>query len=125
MEPVVVLTVPAEPRHAATARVVAAALAADEGFDTDAIDDLRLAVNEAVALLTDLGDASDGPVTDDATITLTFHVHQGRIEVDLVHSAPPNPPEVDELAATILGAVVDAHDVHATGLRLTKSAPVG
>lgn len=121
----VVLTLPPQPRHAATARVVAAAVAADAGFDVDAIDDLRLAVNEAVAVLTDQvdGDADpdDGPdVTPSDLLTLTFRSSAGRVEVDLVRPALATAVEFDDLAATILGAVVDHHELLGTGIRLVK-----
>lgn len=112
------LVLPASPRHAATARVVAASLAADAGFDVDAIDDLRLAVNEAVAVLTDPVDAPTG--ADSVLIEIEFQVTPGHIDVRLELSEDLGPIEFDELATTILSAVVDHHEVDGRTFRLTK-----
>ena len=51
---VITLSLPLSARHASTVRVVAASLAADCGFNIDEIDDLRLGINEAVSIMTDI-----------------------------------------------------------------------
>jgi hypothetical protein len=115
---VVSLVVPLTPRHAATARVVAASLAADAGFSVDEIDDFRLGINEAVAVLTD--DVDDTP--GDATLEVRLDVSDRRIDVVVrrVGGGPVVPP--DELADRILSAVLDAHDYHDGEFRLRKVA---
>ncbi len=119
------LSVPASPRHAATARVLAASIAADAGFDVDAIDDLRLAVNEAVAVLTDVEASADSD-----RLEIEFLVQNGSIQVELHRSGTSAsgsagtdqpPAELDDLARTILSAVVDHHEIVDGRFRLTKS----
>lgn len=144
---VVVLTVPATPRHAATARVVAASLAADLGFGVDEIDDLRLGLNEAVAVLADHrdddavdradgdegdhGDESDdedeGGIADDRLRIEFRTVPAGstpaRIDV-VVHRGERGgaPADLDELAERILSAVVDHHEHREGAIQLSKSS---
>ena len=48
------IDLPLSPRHASTVRAVAASVGADVGLSVDQIDDLRLGVNEAIAILTDV-----------------------------------------------------------------------
>jgi serine/threonine-protein kinase RsbW len=112
------LRLPADARHAATARVVAASLAADLGFDVDEIDDLRLGVNEAVAVLLDDG----GAVSRRSRLEVEFRVSDRRIDIEVsVRPGATAGITLDELAERILTAVVDHHD-HVDGtVRLSKS----
>lgn len=74
--PTATLTVPAAPEQARTARLVAGAAARRAGVDPDSLDDVRLAVAEAVAraVLRSLSDSSGAvpPVevamTDDGSV---------------------------------------------------------
>lgn len=116
----VLVTIPAHPRHAATARVVASSLSADAGFDVDEIDDLRLAVNEVIALLTD--EPAIGP---DDCVDLEFLVDTGtdgrrRLQVTASRTGDVDVPSPDDLATRILSAVVDHFDVEAGRFRLVK-----
>ena len=124
----VTLSIPAEPRHAATARVVAASLAADLGFDVDAIDDLRLGVNEAVALVLDTPATADRTATHDhngdhrtGTLEITFTIEGTRIGIEISRPGSSADVEFDELADRILSAVVDHHSHTAGVVRLAKS----
>ncbi len=47
---IVALTIPAQARHVVLARTAGASVAAHAGFTIDRIDDVRLAIDEAVAL---------------------------------------------------------------------------
>lgn len=125
------LDLPADPRHAATARVVVASLAADLGFSVDDIDDLRLALNEAVSVLTDSTDPADGPDVDPAVsspngdagrIEIELEVAPTLIEIEVRHGGVSEVPDLDELAERILAAVVDEHHLGPGLVRLTKSA---
>lgn len=112
MSEIVELDVPLHARHASTVRVVAASVCADLGFDVDTIDDLRLGVNEAVAVLTDVDDPGDARlrvrfVIDDTSVTVTC----SREGIDDVLGAG----DIDELATRILSAVVDDHSVDPGG----------
>lgn len=111
------LRIPAETRHVATARVVAASLAADLGFDIDEIDDLRLGVNEAVAVLLD---AEAGVAGDD--LDISFRVTGRQLDIEVSRRGITSPVVLDELADRILGAVVDHHAHHDGVVRLSKSS---
>lgn len=120
----VVLWVPADARHAATARVVAASLAADLGFTVDEIDELRLGINEAVAVLADEADGSDEADRErDARLEVEFHASSAptaRIDVTVRRVGDVTTPALDDLADRILGAVVDHHELVGTAVRLSK-----
>ena len=109
------LSIPLSSRHAATARVVAASLAADAGFSVDEIDDLRLGINEAVALLTD-----ELPGAPDARLDLQIASGDGRIEVEIRPVGTSGSVEPDELARRILSTVVDQFEFYDGGCSLSK-----
>ncbi len=121
----VVLSVPASPRHAATARVVAASLAADLGFDVDEIDDLRLGINEAVAVLAD--DDTDAASFDRSGDRLEIEFRAvlepvARLDVTVHRPGASARPALDELAERVLAAVVDQHEHLGDAVRLSKSS---
>jgi serine/threonine-protein kinase RsbW len=109
------LTVPASPRHATTARMVAASLAADAGFDVDEIDDVRLGINEAIAVLTDEPCVDHGDVVE-----VEFNVGDRRIEISVRRPRGPAVPPPDDLAVRILTAVMDQHEFGDGEFRLSK-----
>lgn len=113
------LEIPLHTRHASTVRAVAAAVCADLGFSVDAIDDLRLGVNEAVAVLSDVDGA------DDARLRITFEpadatvtVRCTRLGVDAVLVAD----DLDALARRILDAVVDEYTIDGGTFTVVKHA---
>ena len=115
----IALDLPLSARHASTVRVVAASLAADCGFNIDEIDDLRLGINEAVSIMTDV----DAPA--EARLFVEFEVRRPTIavtvrrsEVDGLADAEP----IDELARRILGVVVDSFAISNGSFLLRKSA---
>jgi hypothetical protein len=114
---VITLSLPLALRHASTARIVAASLAADAGFSVDEIDDLRLGINEVVSVLVDLGSADPA-----ARLTIEFRVGRGRVEATASRSDQVGSMEVDELAQRILEAVTDHYELSASGFTLTKTA---
>lgn len=123
----ITIDLPADPRHAATARVVVASLAADAGFSVDEIDDLRLALNESVALLVDDdldGGGSVAMIGGDRIerIEVELHVEPGRMQVEVRRVASSAVPVLDDLADRILTAVVDSHVVGPGVVRLQKAA---
>ncbi|TDT18670.1 hypothetical protein BDK89_4300 [Ilumatobacter fluminis] len=102
------IEIPLHTRHASTVRAVAAAVCADLGFSVDAIDDLRLGVNEAVALLSDV-DA--GP---EARLKITFEAGEGAVTVRCSRRGvdeEPHADDIDVLAKRILDAVVDEYGI--------------
>jgi anti-sigma regulatory factor (Ser/Thr protein kinase) len=109
------LDLPLVPRHAATVRTVAASLAADAGFSVDAIDDLRLGVNEVVAVLTDVDISADGA----ARLLVRFELADGEIAAELQRTGVPTAltgDDLDDLATRILRAVVDEFGIDDAGV---------
>jgi Histidine kinase-like ATPase domain len=113
------LAVPARPQYVRLARLTVASLAGQHGFSFDAIEDLRIAVDELCYLLV----GADGRP---GTITLRFAVDNDAIVVvaDGDAAAGNDRPQLGELSAQILAATVDAHDItHLDGhltCRLTR-----
>ena len=107
--------IPLDLRNASIVRVVAAALGADSGYSMDEIDDFRLALNEAFALLVD---ASPAP----ARAHITFTPGHGELTATLQRSDGIPPATPDTLTAGILRAVVDGMNIDGPVIRLQKRA---
>jgi serine/threonine-protein kinase RsbW len=115
-EHVVMLSLPLHLRHASTARMLAASLAADAGFNVDEIDDLRLGVNEVVSVL------ADDPSTDRAArLAIEFTVSSGRVAAIISRTDGEGAVEIDELAQRILDAVLDRYDYARGTFRISKT----
>lgn len=113
------IEIPLHTRHASTVRAVAAAVCADLGFSVDAIDDLRLGVNEAVALLADV----DAP--PDARLRITFEPIADSMVVRCVRQgvdADLSGVDIDVLARRILDVVVDEYRIDGGTFTLVKRA---
>lgn len=107
------LDLPLSHRHASTVRAVAAALGADAGFSVDAIDDLRLGVNEAISVLSET-EADDPPAG--ARMTVRFDLRPGAVVATVRRHGVDEPvAALDELARRILSAVVDEYVIDADG----------
>ena len=115
------LSVPADTRHLRLARLAASGYGADLGFSLDDIEELRLAVGEACALLVDhappesrlvLRYAADGPLL----------MIEGRCP-----AATAAEVHVDPVAQAVMVNTVDSFDLDRAGdqntFRLTKRAP--
>ncbi|MDW3215334.1 MAG: hypothetical protein R8G01_15135 [Ilumatobacteraceae bacterium] len=116
------LDLPLSARYATTVRAVAASMASTISMSIDDIDDLRLGVNEAISVLTDV----DDDVADSGRLHVRFEVGPGQILVIVSRSGVDDEPnvELDVLAERILGAVVDEYSVDDTGaFRLVKQVP--
>src|SRR6201985_2809781 len=98
----VTVTVPADVSFVSTLRLTAASLAARCSLTVDDIEDLRLAVDEACALL--LPYAAAG-----ATIDARFHLEDGRLTVDTsVVSSTDGEPDRSGLGWTVLRALASS-----------------
>ena len=107
--------IPADVAYVSTLRLTAASLAARCSLTVDDIEDLRLAVDEACALL--LPYASAG-----STLDAHFELAQGRLVVDTsVATSSGEDPDRDGLAWTVLGALANSVDVRREAQRLTIS----
>jgi serine/threonine-protein kinase RsbW len=116
---VVSMTVPADVAYVSTLRLTAASLAARCDLTVDDIEDLRLAVDEACALL--LPHATAGSVID-----AHFELTSGRLVVETgVATEDVAEPDKEGFGWTVLGALADNVDVrHQDGvltIALTKT----
>lgn len=96
-----------------TARLVAAAVAADAGFSVDEIDDVRLALSEAFALF----EPDDG-----GRIRISFTPTERRLELRVTDEAGRAPMAPDPIAHSILQSVTATYLVDATSVRLHVEA---
>lgn len=106
------LDVPLASRYASTVRAVAASVGAELGFSVDDIDDLRLGVNEAVSILSDVDDPSG------ARLHIRFESVEAAITVRCSRRGVDEPvvdTDIDVLARRILDAVVDEYSVDESG----------
>src|SRR4051812_48355197 len=97
----ITLTLPAVPDFVRLARLTVASLATKVGFSYDEVEDLRIAVGEACALLIE-------PSGRDGSITLVFEPSPKGLEVEVAGTFddPPGQGEGADLSAQILDAVV-------------------
>lgn len=115
------LDLPLSSRYASTVRAVAASVCAELGFSVDDIDDLRLGVNEAVSILSDVD-----PVAD-ARLHISFEAAEGSVVVQCSRRGVDRPvvaDDIDVLARRILDAVVDEYAVDGDG-RITVVKRLG
>jgi serine/threonine-protein kinase RsbW len=105
------LILPADPRHLRLARLTAAGIAGDLGFDVERLEDLRVAVDELCAVLID-----DAPVG--ARLSLEYRVDDDEVLVRGELDRPStDPPEVHPVAAELLAIVADDYRVELVGGR--------
>lgn len=116
------LSVPAQSRFVRLARLTAASVGNDAGFDVEGVEDLRIAVNEMFALLVE--DAEDAA----ATVELTFVIHRDGISVEGSRGGADPIAGPEDLAREILRVVVDEHSFEHDGdtrrFRLRKRVSV-
>lgn len=124
MPDTVTLTIPADTAHVAMARSVAAAMAARADLPLDQLEDLRLAVDEALTQA--IADAVPG-----SEVACSFTVHDtGLVVVVSAASASGRPPSTGTFSWIVLKALVDevAADVQdgmlTLRLSLTRSLAV-
>jgi serine/threonine-protein kinase RsbW len=107
--------IPADVAYVSTLRLAAASLAARCDLTIDDIEDLRLAVDEACALLLPHASA-------DSTVDARFELSAGRLAVSTsVRTAEGAQPDRSGFAWTVLGALASSVDVQQGGGRLTIS----
>jgi serine/threonine-protein kinase RsbW len=99
---IIELVVPANPDYVGLIRSAAAHIAAHADFTIDAIDDLRLAVDEAFAVL-----IAHQP--DTGRVAVTFHIHADSLSIEMTGPAGSPEPDRNSFAWTVLAALV--HEV--------------
>jgi serine/threonine-protein kinase RsbW len=98
------LRVPASGAYVSVLRTAAAGLAARLDFTIDDIEDLRIAVDEACAVLLPLADI-------DARLTARFDLEPGHLQVAVsVPSSATEPPNRNTFAWTVLTALAGEVD---------------
>lgn len=115
MNDTVTLVIPARTENVALARTVAAAMAARADLPIDQLEDVRLAIDEAVSQL--IGDATPG--TD---VTCAFTAVDGRLDVLVSGSSRSRrAPATDTFSWTVLRALVDSVSADVDGETVTLS----
>jgi serine/threonine-protein kinase RsbW len=98
------MRVPASGAYVSVLRTTAAGLAARLDFTIDEIEDLRIAVDEACAVLLPLGKPG-------ARLSARFDLEPGRLQVTVsVPSAATEPPSRNTFAWTVLTALAGEVD---------------
>jgi hypothetical protein len=104
---IVELRLPATPRYLRLARLTAAGMAGDLGFDMESLEDLRVAVDELCAAVID-------GVADSATLELQYQpLGRGiRIDGQIVAAGPR--VDLHPVAEELLRMVADHYDLAST-----------
>jgi serine/threonine-protein kinase RsbW len=102
---VVDLTVPASPAYVAVVRTATAGLAARVDITLDRIEDLRIAVDEACALLVRGPDHHEKPSPTDV-LRCRFELHEESLTIE-ERGPSARLPEHDSFAWSVLSALVD------------------
>jgi serine/threonine-protein kinase RsbW len=111
--PDVELRIPADSAFLAVLRTATAGLAARLDFTLDDIEDLRIAVDEACAMV--LPQAREG-----SDLTCAFTLGEGTLEVAVsAESDEPRQPSRDGFAWTVLAALTSSVSADVTDDRLT------
>jgi serine/threonine-protein kinase RsbW len=117
--PDVALRIPADSAYLAVLRTATAGLAARLDFTLDDIEDLRIAVDEACAMV--LPQARKG-----SDLSCTFDLHPTRLVVAVsAECDSPRPPNKDGFAWTVLSALTNEVSAEVDGDRLTVTLARG
>jgi serine/threonine-protein kinase RsbW len=117
--PDVMLRIPADSAYLAVLRTATAALAARLDFTLDDIEDLRIAVDEACAMV--LPQARPG-----SDLTCTFDLDTSRLTVAVTAECEvPRPPNREGFAWTVLAALTNKVSADVDGDRLTVTLARG
>ena len=116
------LTIPAEARYLRLARLAAAGLAGDLGYSMDAIEDLRIAVDELCAAV--IEDAAPG-----VELTITYREVDGALVVEgECDDAEAPPAELHAVARELLAMLADEYEVGSNAVgrtfRLAKASSI-
>jgi len=113
MHPDAEVRLPAETAYVAVLRMAASGIAARLDFTLDDVDDLKMAVSEACAMV--LADATPG-----GTLYADFFLGSGRIEVHVsADSLNPDPPDPGTFAWQVLATTAAEVSAEATHDRVT------
>ena len=109
------LRLPADSAYASVLRTTTAGLAARLDFPIDDVEDLRIAVGEANAMV--LEHADEG-----SDLVAAFHLSPGSIVVSVSVAAAGNPvPDLDSFAWQVLTTLATSADIESSGGRFAIS----
>jgi serine/threonine-protein kinase RsbW len=107
------LRLPADGAYASVLRTTTAALAARLDFTIDDIEDLRMAVAEAIAMVLEVAD-------EGSELVSSFVLRPGEMTVSMsVGAQAPGEPDYDSFAWQVLTTLSTSAKVEATGGRFT------
>lgn len=98
------LTLPAQVEHLRLARLTASGFASDLDFSIDDVEDLRLAVDEAAALLVE-------HAPEAGRLTLTYRVDDGTVVIEGRCPLDRRAVDVDPIRQAVLSTTVDSFDL--------------
>jgi serine/threonine-protein kinase RsbW len=102
------LLFPAEARHLRIARLTAAGVAGDAGFSLEAIEDLRVAVDEMCAILIE---GADGSVD----VTVSYRVDDEGLVIEGECANDGAEPDLHPVARELLAMTADDYGVTKSG----------
>ncbi|MEZ5410094.1 MAG: hypothetical protein R2761_18840 [Acidimicrobiales bacterium] len=116
----ITVTIPANSRFVALARVTAASLAAELDFTVDEISDVTVAADEVTSLVIEWAEDNEIPL-----IQLRYQLRDDTLEMEAaVETATLTASQemlvLDDITRQILGAVVDAFDIREGCGRILK-----
>ncbi len=103
------LTIPTSPAYLRHVRVLTATVADDLGFDVEAIESLRIAVDELCALA--MGDVDDAH----GTLSLTIEAGSDGLVLDGRCGPVHSDPEIDPIAEQLIRAGATEHEMRRDG----------
>lgn len=108
--PTVQISIPAETTYFRAVRLAVGAVATTVGFHVEAIEDLRIAVDELSASLVEVGDGSD------LRFVICPEPGRGiRIEASVARGEQALDPQRFELSQRMLAVIADDHGFELTG----------
>lgn len=102
------LVIPARARFLRLARLTGAGIASDLGFGLEAIEDLRVAVDEVCAILVE-------GAADDAELALVYRATADGLVIEGSCSNPGAVPDLHPVARELLAMTADDYSVYSAG----------
>jgi len=102
------VVIPAQSRFLRIARLTAAGVASDLGFDLRDLEDLRVAVDEMCAVIIESADA-------DVDLSLTYRAEQGRLVIEGSCPKDGAPAEIHPIARELLTLTADEFEIDSDG----------
>ena len=102
------VTIPAQARFLRIARLTAAGVAGDLGFDLREIEDLRVAVDEMCAVVIE-------GAPEEVELSLVYRAGDGELEIEGRCAGDGAGPEIHPIARELLAMTADEHETGTDG----------